>query len=723
MRQLLQSLKNGVTEILEVPCPRCGPGKLLIEARRSLISAGTERMLVDFGRANPIEKALQQPEKVKMVLEKVATDGVMATASAVRSKLDQPIPLGYSSVGRVLEVGAGVEGFQVGDLVVSNGSHAEIVAVPRNLCARVPEGVSEDAAAFVVVGSIGLQGVRLAAPTLGERFVVIGLGLIGLLTAQLLRAHGCEVMGVDLDPARAELARKLGVEVVAVPSQGDDVLAVADGFSEGRGVDGVLITAATKSALPVQQAARMSRKRGRIVLVGVAGLQLDRSEFYEKELSFQVSCSYGPGRYDDTYEAGGQDYPFGFVRWTEQRNFEAILQVIRSGQLQIEPLITHRFAFEQAGEAYDLLSGGEPSLGILLEYPESEEAVQRKRRPRIEYDEGVEANQRRGKAGGKLPVIGVLGAGNYATAQLLPRLSSLPVRLRSIASSGGVSGTYAARKFGFEVSTTDTDSLFTDEAIDTVIILTRHDSHARYVCRALEMGKNVFVEKPLVLTREELEQVREAYARAREDHPGIQVMVGFNRRFAPLVEKGKELLRAVPGPKSVLVTVNAGAIPGNHWVHSKEVGGGRILGEGCHFVDLIRYLVGASPVRVVASRIGEGPGVEVRDDKVSFTITYEDGSIGTVHYLANGHKAFPKERVEVFAAEKVLQLDNFLRLKGWGFADFKKTSLWSQDKGHSACLEAFVESLRSGDPAPIPFEELVEVTETTLEVAELSEGS
>jgi len=705
MKQVLQCLKDGTTQLAEVPAPSAGSGHLLIHATASLVSAGTERMLVEFGKANWLDKARQQPDKVRMVLDKVRADGLVAAAEAVQSKLDQPLALGYCNVGRVAELGLGVEGFAVGDRVVSNGKHAEMVCVPKNLCARIPDSVSDESAAFTVLAAIGLQGIRLANPTLGECVVVTGLGLIGLLTVQMLRAQGCRVLGVDLDANRLSLARQFGAERVVNSGTGEDVLAAAQTFSRGRGVDAVIITASTKSNEPVSQAAQMCRKRGRIVLVGVTGLELSRADFYAKELSFQVSCSYGPGRYDPAYEEGGQDYPVGFVRWTEQRNLEAVLDLMASGQLDVTPLITHRFPLERASDAYELLTSGEPSLGILLEYPAARAgSVQPAEGRTVLLAPAALAPARGG--------IAFLGAGNHAGRVLIPAFRKADATLRTVVSAGGVSAAHYGRKFGFSKASTDASEALADVAVDTVVVATRHNVHARQVLAALRAGKHVFCEKPLCLTLDELAEI-DAEARGR---PRQHLMVGFNRRFAPQVVKMKTLLGTVAEPKSFIMLVNAGAIPSDHWTQDKAVGGGRIVGEGCHFIDLLRHLAAASIVgyRVVALN-RRHHALQVTDDKVTITLEFADGSVGTVHYLANGDRGFPKERLEVFCAGKVLQLDNFRRLRGWGWKGFAKMRLWRQDKGTQQCVNAFVDAVRKGAPPPISLDELIEVSRVSIE--------
>ncbi len=699
MKQILQSLKTGVTEVAEIPCPRAGRGQVLIRTSRTLVSAGTERMLVDFGKAGLLGKARQQPDKVRQVLEKIRTDGLAPTLEAVFSKLDQPLPLGYCNVGRVLEAGADVSGFAAGDRVASNGRHAGAVAVPVNLCARIPDKVSDEEAAFTVLGAIALQGIRLAQPTLGETVAVTGLGLIGLMTVQLLRANGCRVIGFDFDPEKLALARRFGAETADL-SAGADPVAAAVAFSRGRGVDAVILTAATRSSEPVAQAARMCRKRGRIVLVGVTGLELSRADFYEKELSFQVSCSYGPGRYDPDYEEKGQDYPVGFVRWTQQRNFEAVLDMLADGRLDVKPLISHRFAVEDAASAYEVVSGREASLGILLEYPDVEIVPDERLTGRT-----VTLLPAPARAEGKVR-IGFIGAGNYATTVLIPAFAAAGARLVCVASGAGVSGVHAGRKFGFERTTTDTDALLADPDIDAVVIATRHDSHAGLVCRALAAGKHVFVEKPLAMNREELDRIEAAAASAAQ----LQLTVGFNRRFAPHVRKMAQLLAACRAPKSMIMTVNAGAVPAGHWTQDPEAGGGRILGEACHFVDLLRFLAG-HPLVSCRARAADA-------DTASLDLAFADGSIGTVHYFANGSRSFPKERLEVFCDGRILQIDNFRTLRGFGWPGFRRMALWRQDKGQKDCAAAFVRAVEAGGEAPIPLDELIETSRATIELAE-----
>lgn len=701
MKQVIQDLGDGQTSIVNVPIPNLKPGYVLINTEVSLISSGTERMLVDFGKSNLIKKARAQPEKVSQAFEKIKTDGVFATIAAIRSKLGQPIPLGYCNVGTVYE--SCTEEFKIGDRVVSNGPHAEVVSVPRNLCAKIPDDVSNEMASFTIVASIGLQGIRLAQPTIGECFVVIGVGLIGLLTVQLLLAQGCRVLAIDLDPSKLEIAKSFGAKICN-PGASNDPVAASIAFSRSEGVDGVIITASTKSNDPITQAARMCRKRGRIILVGVTGLKLNRSDFYEKELTFQVSCSYGPGRYDNLYENRGNDYPLGFVRWTEQRNFVAILDLMSSGFLDIKPLITHRKPFEQAPKAYEILTSDKSAIGIMLSYSHS---TQKKHIRSV----ALSTNNIIPK---KKNIVAFIGAGNYASRFLIPAFKSAGAILHTIVSSGGTSSVINGRSAGFSYATSDTNDIFSSDKINTVAIVTRHDSHANLTVKALNAGKHVFVEKPLALTLQELKEVEVAYSQSN-----CHLMVGFNRRFSPLIKTMKELLASVLEPSSFVMVMNAGAIPFEHWTQDSLIGGGRIIGEACHYIDLMRYLVGAPIVSMQARRMGRSDSLKITDDKAVIVLGFADGSFGTIHYLANGGSSFPKERIEVFSGGRTLQLDNFIKLKGYNWPGFKKQNLWRQDKGQYACVDAFLKSIKTGSPFLIPPDELFEVARITIEAADL----
>ena len=704
MKQILQSLASGETLLVETPLPQRSKGHVLSQSIRTLVSLGTEKMLLDFGKAGWIAKARQQPDKVKQVLQKIRTDGLLTTLDAVSAKLDQPIPLGYCHVGRVRECEPS-SGYEVGDRIVSNGPHAEWVVVPENLTCKIPDEVEDEQAAFTVVGAIGLQGIRLLEPTLGERIAVFGLGLIGLMAVQMLRANGCQVIGIDFDRKKLELARRFGAETVCLADQ-QDPIAEAERWSGGQGVDGVLITASTKSQELIHQAATMCRKRGRVVLVGVVGLNLQRADFYEKELSFQVSCSYGPGRYDPQYEKKGLDYPIGFVRWTEQRNFEAVLNLMKNGLLDVKPLITHRIPFEEAITAYEVVSSGD-AMGILLEYAAPSEQPIPSRTASLSPVSHPSAPRPATNASSPL-VVGILGAGGFTTRMLLPILAKSQVRLKTIVSSTGVSATYAGRKFAFEQSSTDIESVLSDAEINTVLITTPHNSHAMFVQRCLEAGKHVFVEKPLALTIEELTKVQVA----SQANPHRKWMIGFNRRFSPHTVQLQKWLRAISGPKAVQITINAGAIDAEHWTQDPLVGGGRIVGEGCHFIDLARCLIGAP---ITSHHLQSLAGHEGRlGDNVFIHMGFGDGSIAHISYLANGHKSYPKERIEVFGGGKIAVCENFRWTHGYGFTGKCKT--WKQDKGHAAGLLQFLDAIRHGTPQPIPVDEMLEVSRVAIEL-------
>jgi predicted dehydrogenase/threonine dehydrogenase-like Zn-dependent dehydrogenase len=706
VKQVLQHLRTGQIEVADVPCPVVQPGHLLIQTTCSLISAGTERMLVEFGRAGLIAKARAQPEKVRQVLNKIRTDGLLPTLEVVFSRLDEPLPLGYCNVGVVIAAGADVTGFNAGDRVVSNGQHAEMVCVPKNLCARIDPEIDDEHATFTVLGAIGLQGVRLFAPTLGESVVVTGLGLIGLIAVQLLLANGCRVLGIDLDPRRLELARQFGAQTVDVPG-GADPIAAALAFSNGHGADGVLITAATKSNEPMRQAALMCRKRGRIVSTGNVGMDLERPALYEKELSVQVSCSYGPGRYDPAYESAGRDYPYAYVRWTEQRNFQAVLELLKSRRLDVSPLISKRVEHARAEEAYRSLTDEKDALGILLTYP-------RQQPPRETVIRRV-PQAARSEAAGRA-VVGVIGAGNFAKLIALPNLARTGARLACVADINGAAAAHAGRKFDFERTATEPRAILDDSEINTVVVLTRHDAHGPMVLDALRAGKHVFVEKPLCLEVAQLEQIRGAYA----NNPALQCLVGFNRRFSPHARKIKALLANRTQPLCMSMMVNAGVLPPEMWHHDPKIGGGRILAEGCHWIDLMMFLTGAPLTRVCTAKIGASPGVAIRDDKTSVTLYFADGSIGTLHYFGNGHKSYPKETLEVYGDGKVLRLENFRTLRGYGWTGFRKLKLRRMDKGHREEYGRFIQAVEQGGAPVIPFDEIENVMRATFAAVDSS---
>ncbi len=702
MKQILQNLSNGETSLVDVPCPQLTSGSILISTCNSLVSVGTERMLLDFGKANIIEKARQQPDKVKMVLSKAKNDGLFTTIDAVRSKLDQPLPLGYCNSGVVLETT--LDEFSVGDRVVSNGNHAEVVRVSKNLCAKIPDNVDDESAAFTVLGAIGLQGIRLIQPTLGEKFVVTGLGLVGLLCVQMLRANGCRVLGIDFDSKKCELARKFGAETADL-SKNENPIIIANNFSHGEGVDGVIVAAASESDEIMHQAAEMCRKRGRIVLVGVVGLNLRRDDFFKKEITFQVSASYGPGRYDPFYEEQGNDYPIGFVRWTEKRNFEAVLEMMSDGVLEVKSLITHKYDINDATDAYSLLN--DPSaLGIILNYPSQSKSILKE--SKVILSKSGLSNSIPNNSN-----VGFIGAGNYASRTLIPAFKQAGGNLVTLITSGGISGVHHGKKNGFLSTSTEISDLWSTK-INTVVIATRHNDHAYQVIEALKNEKNVFVEKPLALTLEEINLIDLAYSTSNN----VRLMVGFNRRFSPHIMKMKKLLDNCRSPKSIIITVNAGEIPANHWVQEELLGGGRIIGEGCHFIDLMRHLVGCPIEDFQAMMMGDNSGIEIRNDKVSITISFKDGSFGTIHYLANGGSKFPKERVEVFCENAVLQMDNYLSLKGYGWPGFNSMKSFKQDKGQKSCVAAFLDAIQNGNPSPISYTEIIEVSQISIRVAE-----
>ncbi|NVK30084.1 MAG: zinc-binding dehydrogenase [Gammaproteobacteria bacterium] len=701
MLQVVQNINKGTTEILEVPTPKSRCKHALIQTSLTLISSGTEKSLVDFGKSGLVGKAVGQPEKVKMVLDKVRTDGIASTYSAVKSKLDEPMQLGYCNVGTVMK-GSDC-GFPEGTRVVSNGKHAGVVCVPRNLVVAIPENVSDEQAVFTVLGSIALQGIRLISPTIGETVVVTGLGLIGLMAVQILKANGCKVIGIDFDAQKCELARSYGAEVIDLSKVADPIEHVSH-LTRGRGVDAVLITASSKSNSIIHEAATMCRKRGRIVLVGVVGLELNRADFYEKELTFQVSCSYGPGRYDEQYEDLGNDYPYGFVRWTEQRNFESILDLMSSGQLDVSSLINFRFPVRQAAEAYNKLDIP-GTLGILLDYESGSSKIELSTVVQLEIDAENKASPGAGN-------VSFLGCGNYASRVLVPSFAKANANFQTVVTSSGISGVHHGKKHGFSKASTQECDAFTDDT-DTVVIATQHNLHASQTLQALKHKKNVFVEKPLALSHEEIDEIEAAY-----QNSGALLMVGYNRRFSPQVRKMKSLLEAKRIPKTFIMTMNAGDIPKESWVHQPEVGGGRIIGEACHYIDLMRFLVGAPISSYSAAKLGNSDYIEVTEDKAIITLTFEDGSIGSIHYFANGGKAFPKERIEVFCDDGVLQLDNFRKLVGFGWKGFTKFNLWSQDKGQDKCVDSFMSAIRNRDVSPIPADEIFEVARVTVSIAE-----
>lgn len=709
MKQVIQNLRTGKTEIIEVPVPQPGEGQALVRTSRSLLSAGTERMVVDFAGKSLLGKARARPDLVRQTLERIRREGLFSTVEAVFNRLDQPLPLGYSSAGVVEAVGPGLIEVTVGDRVACAGAyaaHAEYVSVPRNLMARIPEGVSLEEAAFTTLGSIALHGFRLAEVQVGERLAVIGMGLLGRLACAVARAAGCSVLGIDVDAGRVEGARQAGWDAVmrsAAESAGA-------GFTEGLGFDAVLICADSSSSDPVELAGELARDRGKVVAVGAVNMDIPRRRYYEKELSFIVSRSYGPGRYDPGYEEGGQDYPIGYVRWTEKRNMEAFLQLMASGSLEVQSLISHRISIQEALQAYELieqLPEEEDYLAILLTYPESPEDSLR----------GTRVERRPVPAGEGLR-IGVLGGGSFARAVALPILSKLSrVELVGIASGRGLSAADAGRKYDFAYVTTKAEEILGDPAVNTVAVFTRHHLHAEQVAAGLKAGKHVFCEKPLAIGEEGLQLVADALAGASG-----ALTVGYNRRFAPLARRLKEHFNEVREPLNLHYRVNAGPLPSDHWLHDPGQGGGRIIGEGCHFVDFMIFLTGARPVRVYAAGLPDRD--PYREDNVTLVIGFEDGSQGTLHYLANGDRSFPKERVEVFGGGRIGVLQDFRRLELIRKGQRRIHRAWlRQDKGHLAIWKVFRRSVLQGEPLPIPLSQLLEgALATFAAVQSLREG-
>ena len=697
MKQVIQSYRTGELAVAEVPSPRLPAGGVLIATRASLVSAGTEKMLLQLAKASLAGKALARPDLVRQVVAKARREGIGQTLSKVRSRLETPIPLGYSAAGRVLEVGPGIDHLRPGERVAAAGAgyanHAGLIAVPKHLCVAVPQGVSDEAAAFATVGAIALQGVRQAAPTLGERVVVIGLGLIGLLTVQLLKANGCRVLGQDPDPARVGLARELGADLTVT----DDLAAAATGFTRGRGADSVLVTASTPSHEPVNLAAEIARPKGTLVLVGMVGMNLTREPFYKKELNLRLSMSYGPGRYDPAYEEQGQDYPFAHVRWTEQRNLEAFLDLVAAGRVTPEKLITHRFPIAEAEQAYQLMEGRDPYLGILLTYPDTDPATAREdHRINLKAPVAIATDQ---------TGIGFIGAGNFARSVLLPTLAKLPGhRLTGVVTATGMSAAEVAKRFGFRFATTDYREILNDPATNAVVIATRHDRHSALACAALEAGKAVFVEKPLAIDRVQLDALI-----AVLETTGGRLQVGFNRRFSPLLQQARAALDGRNSPLVMTYRVNAGVVPDSSWIQQAE-GGGRIVGEVCHFVDVFQFLTAARPVEVFARSV---PGYA---DAVSIQIGFDDGSLGTIIYTALGDPGFPKESLEVFSHERVIAIDDYLSARFVVRGRARKVRLRGQDKGFAGELQAFLDAVRSGGPMAIPPDSLIDSTLATFAI-------
>ncbi len=698
MKQLLQNLKNGKTTVVDVPVPTPRVGQALVRVSASLVSAGTERMVVEFAEKSLVGKARSRPDLVKQVMDKMQREGVLPTLQAAFNRLDQPMPLGYSSAGTIVALGPGMEGFSVGQRVACAGGgyavHAEYNLVPRNLLTPLPDGVDFDSAAFTTLGAIALHGFRLAEPQLAENVAVIGLGLLGLMTIQMAAAAGCRVFGIDTNLQRVELAHGFSVQA----AQRDQAVEAALAFTANRGFDSVIICADTTSNDPVELAGAIARDRAKIVATGAVGLTFPRKVYFEKELSFINSRSYGPGRYDPNYEENGQDYPIGYVRWTEGRNFQAVVEMLAAGKLQVAGLVTHRYPIEQAAKAYKIITGKtkEPFLGVLLTYEGSASEAQSTKITFVTQS----------MPGTGQVKLGVLGAGLYANATLLPAIKKIKeIERVAISSSGGWHAQHSGQKYGFQYACSDEAQVFADPNVNTVAILTRHDSHAELAVKALQAGKHVFVEKPLALDDEQLSRVVEQL----KETQNALLMVGFNRRFAPLAQRLHSALAGRSEPLYMHYRVNAGYIPLNHWTHDPVQGGGRIIGEACHFIDLLTFLSGSLPVSVSARALPDNG--KYREDNASMTFTFADGSVGVVDYLANGDKSHPKERVEVFCGGLVVVLDDFRALQVTKDGH-RKESKTSQDKGHFNEMQALVSAIRAGVP-PIPYDQLIAVTKAS----------
>ncbi|MCF0061993.1 bi-domain-containing oxidoreductase [Dyadobacter chenwenxiniae] len=689
MKQLTQNLRTGETSLREVPPPIIQPGHVLIQTHKSLISPGTENALIRFSMANPFQKARLAPDKFWFAYQKAKSNGLFPTIRNISQRLDQPIPLGYCNVGRVVEIGEGVEDIQIGDRVVSNGPHAEMVLVPRNLVAKIPSDVPEQTAVFTVMASIALNAIRLIAPSLGETVVVIGLGLIGMLTAELLKISGCNVIGMETNEERLNVAISRGFAALN-PDLLNPEHYVAD-LTNGFGADAVIIATTSQSDQILSLATNISRKRGKIILIGTADLRLRRSDFYEKELTFQVSSSYGPGRYDPDYEQKGADYPQAYVRWTENRNLQAVLNLMSNGSFDPSYLTGEILPLADFRNAYAKLND-QKHIAVILDYPETCSATR-----------SIPLFQR--CFSGTKGVIGIVGAGHYTSATLLPLLKNASIK--HIVSANGLSAASLAQKYHIAYFGTDYHDIINDPEVDLVIITTRHNLHSQMACEAIKAGKHVFVEKPMAIYENELNELVDVFQ--HENPANVSVTVGFNRRFSCHIQKMKNLLG--DAQMNISVSVNAGFVPQNSWIHSREVGGGRILGEACHFIDLISFLAGSRIVSVCMNAMGQDP-TETTDNAI-ITLKCENGSTGVVNYFSNGHIDYPKERVEVHACGRTLILDNFKTLRGYGFKHFSSFKT-SQDKGHQKAFESLLDFVKTGGKPPVPFEEVINTTEASL---------
>lgn len=711
MKQIIQNYKTGELRVVEVPQPALRPHGVLVRNHYSLISVGTEGSSVKLAQRNLLGKAQERPDLARKVINVAKRDGILTAYRAAMRSLDTPLPLGYSSAGTVIGVGSEVADIKVGDRVACGGAgyanHAEVVYVPRNLCIKLPDEVDLRSAAFVTVGAVAMQSVRIADVRLGETVAVIGLGLVGLLTLQVLKSAGCCVIGIDIDPQKVELAKQIGAND-AVARQDPNLIGRVNQLTGGVGVDAVIITASTKSNDPVVLGGEIARYRGRVIVVGRIDMNVPRDTYLYKELQFLTSLSYGPGRHDPRYEEKSIDYPIGYVRWTENRNMQAFAELLRSGDVRVEPLITHEFPIDEAAQAYDMITGKAPTdkkwIGVLLKYdPERKIDV-----PRISLRDETTYTPASGKVN-----IGVIGAGSFARNVLMPILSKAPnVELGAIATATGFSARTMGEKYGFAYCAESAEEIIRDSGIDAVMILTRHDTHGPLVAEALEAGKAVYVEKPLAVNPGHLEQVIAAWKATQSQG---RVMVGFNRRFAPLALRLKGFFDGRSQPMVMTYRVNAGFQPRDHWIHDPLEGGGRIVGEGCHFVDFMQFLTGARPVSVWSQSVGGTARQDIiNEDNVMVHVTFDDGSIGTLIYASSGDKSFSKERVEVFCDNAVGVLEDFRSLQLVRGGRTKKVSGGiNQDKGHKAEVQQFITAVAEGKPFPVRFEDYVLTTRVT----------
>ena len=727
MKQIIQSFKNGELWIAEVPVPACKSGGAVVQTRASFVSAGTERMLVDFAKKNIIGKALQMPDQVQKVIRKMKSEGIFETLEKVKAKLDQPIPLGYSSAGVIVELGHAMRGYSVGDRVACGGAgyanHADYNYVPKNLMVKIPEGVSFEEASCATVGSIAMQGVRQCDLRLGEQVCVMGLGLLGLLAVQMLKASGCQVIGFDPNPQRCQDALDLGADTAV----SGDLVAAADQFSQGKGMDAVLITAATKSNEPVTVAGEIARMKAKVVVTGVVGMDLPRDDYYKKELDFKLSLSYGPGRYDSSYEEGGVDYPYGYVRWTEQRNISSFLDLVATGAVTPSKLVTHRFDITDALDAYDLLLGKaeEPYLGIVLKYSEKEgDALQSARQITQANTGGVKTSEVN---------VGFIGAGNFTKAVLFPELKKMPeINLKTLCTATGMNAGETAKKENFDIASTDYESMLKDEGINTVFVTTQHNSHAKFICESLEAGKHVFVEKPLAITQAQLDRLKATVdslskGSSSEDSDlnlssnnlnstGVPaLMAGFNRRFSPHAELLQKYFSKRTTPIFMSYRINAGIIPPDFWIQDPAIGGGRIIGEGCHFIDFASFIIGQNVVEVQAQCVSTDNAGLVAEDNVSINLKYADGSVANILYVAFGSPDIAKERCEIYANESVAVMENFCKTTCSGKLGKKKLT-GKQAKGFAQELDAFFTSIKNGSESPIAFNSLINTTEVSFAI-------